>query len=379
MHFILILQSFRDFCLPILFLIFHRKGTIIVPKEDDMNVGIVRDEIFLEHITDDYHPENPNRLKYIYAMLNSIDKDGIIYAAPRVATHEEIALIHDPAYISSIAATDGKMQRRLDPDTVTSPKSYEAACLAAGGVLQLADMLFAGEIQNGFALVRPPGHHAERNKAMGFCLFNNIAIGARYLEKKYGLKRIAIVDFDLHHGNGTQHSFYEDSSILYFSTHQYPYYPGTGWYNETGEGNGKGYTINIPLSYGMGDDDYEYAFREVLIPITEQYKPEAVLVSAGFDSYYNDPLGGMAVTEGGFATMTRILTEIADKYCNGKVLCSLEGGYDLNGLTTSVKAVTMELKGTPMYTPDKQINPSNEIKEIIGKVKQVLKSFWGDF
>ena len=379
MHFILILQSFRDFCLPILFLIFHRKGTIIVPKEDDMNVGIVRDEIFLEHITDDYHPENPNRLKYIYAMLNSIDKDGVIYAAPRVATHEEIALIHDPAYISSIAATDGKMQRRLDPDTVTSPKSYEAACLAAGGVLQLADMLFAGEIQNGFALVRPPGHHAERNKAMGFCLFNNIAIGARYLEKKYGLKRIAIVDFDLHHGNGTQHSFYEDSSILYFSTHQYPYYPGTGWYNETGEGNGKGYTINIPLSYGMGDDDYEYAFREVLIPITEQYKPEAVLVSAGFDSYYNDPLGGMAVTEGGFATMTRILTEIADKHCNGKVLCSLEGGYDLNGLTTSVKAVTMELKGTPMYTPDKQINPSNEIKEIIGKVKQVLKSFWGDF
>jgi len=379
MHFILILQSFRDFCLPILFLIFHRKGTIIVPKEDDMNVGIVRDEIFLEHITDDYHPENPNRLKYIYAMLNSIDKDGVIYAAPRVATHEEIALIHDPAYISSIAATDGKMQRRLDPDTVTSPKSYEAACLAAGGVLQLADMLFAGEIQNGFALVRPPGHHAERNKAMGFCLFNNIAIGARYLEKKYGLKRIAIVDYDLHHGNGTQHSFYEDSSILYFSTHQYPYYPGTGWYNETGEGNGKGYTINIPLSYGMGDDDYEYAFREVLIPITEQYKPEAVLVSAGFDSYYNDPLGGMAVTEGGFATMTRILTEIADKHCNGKVLCSLEGGYDLNGLTTSVKAVTMELKGTPMYTPDKQINPSNEIKEIVGKVKQVLKSFWGDF
>lgn len=379
MHFILILQSFRDFCLPILFLIFHRKDTIIVPKEDDMNVGIVRDEIFLEHITDDYHPENPNRLKYIYAMLNSIDKGGVIYAAPRVATHEEIALIHDPAYISSIAATDGKMQRRLDPDTVTSPKSYEAACLAAGGVLQLADMLFAGEIQNGFALVRPPGHHAERNKAMGFCLFNNIAIGARYLEKKYGLKRIAIVDYDLHHGNGTQHSFYEDSSILYFSTHQYPYYPGTGWYNETGEGNGKGYTINIPLSYGMGDDDYEYAFREVLIPITEQYKPEAVLVSAGFDSYYNDPLGGMAVTEGGFATMTRILMEIADKHCNGKVLCSLEGGYDLNGLTTSVKAVTMELKGTPMYTPDKEINPSNEIKEIVGKVKQVLKSFWGDF
>jgi acetoin utilization deacetylase AcuC-like enzyme len=343
-----------------------------------MNIGIVRDEIFLEHITDDYHPENPNRLKYIYTMLNGIDKEGITYSSPRVATHDEIALVHDHSYIDSIAATDGKMQKRLDPDTVTSPKSYEAACLAAGGVLQLADMLFAGEIQSGFALVRPPGHHAERNKAMGFCLFNNIAVGARYLEKKYGLKRIVIVDFDLHHGNGTQHSFYEDSSILYFSTHQYPYYPGTGWYNETGEGNGKGYTINIPLSYGMGDDDYEYAFREVLIPITDQYKPEAVLVSAGFDSYYNDPLGGMAETEGGFATMTRILLEIADKYCNGRVLYTLEGGYDLNGLATSVKAVIMELRGTPMFTPDKKINPSNEIKEITEKVKQILRPFWGE-
>lgn len=373
-----ILQYLAYCLLPILFLIFNRKGTIIVAKEGAMNVGIVRDEIFLEHITDDYHPENPNRLKYIYTMLNSIDKEGITYTPPRVATHDEIALIHDHAYIASIAATEGKMQRRLDPDTVTSPKSYEAACLAAGGVLQLADMLFSSEIQNGFALVRPPGHHAERNRAMGFCLFNNIAIGARYLEKRYGLKRIVIVDFDLHHGNGTQHSFYGDSSILYFSTHQYPYYPGTGWYNETGEGNGKGYTINIPLSHGMGDDDYEYVFREVLIPITDQYKPEAVLVSAGFDSYYNDPLGGMSVTEGGFATMTKILLEIADKHCNGKVICALEGGYDLNGLATSVKAVTMELKGTSMFTPDKKINPSNEIQETVDKVKQVLRPFWGE-
>jgi acetoin utilization deacetylase AcuC-like enzyme len=360
-------------------LIFHGKGTILLAKEGIMNVGIVRDEIFLEHITDDYHPENPNRLKYVYSMLNSIDKEGITYTPPRVATHDEIALIHDPAYIASIAATEGKMQRRLDPDTVTSPKSYEAACMASGGVLQLADMLISSEIKNGFALVRPPGHHAEKNKAMGFCLFNNIAIGARYLEKKHGLNRILIVDFDLHHGNGTQHSFYEDSSILYFSTHQYPYYPGTGWYNETGEGNGKGYTINIPLSYGMGDDDYEYAFREVLVPIADRYKPEAVLVSAGFDSYHNDPLGGMAVTEGGFATMTRILLEVAKKHCNGKVLCALEGGYDLSGLTTSVKAVTMELKGTPIYTPDKDTSPSNEMKETLGKVKQVLQPFWGEF
>ena len=359
-------------------LIFYGKGTTLVTKEGVMNVGIVRDEIFLEHITDDYHPENPNRLKYIYSMLNSVDKEGITYTSPRIATHEEIALVHDHAYIASIAATEGKIQRRLDPDTVTSPKSYEAACIAAGGVLQLADMICASEIKNGFALVRPPGHHAEKNRAMGFCLFNNIAIGARYLEKKYGLSRILIVDYDLHHGNGTQHSFYDDSTILYFSTHQYPYYPGTGWYNETGEGDGKGYTINIPLSYGMGDDDYTYAFQEILLPIADRYKQEAVLVSAGFDAYYNDPLGGMTVTEGGFASMTRILLGIADTHCGGKVLCSLEGGYDLNGLTTSVKAVIMELKGTPMYTPDKKMNPSTEIKNTVNNVKKALNPVWGD-
>ena len=344
-----------------------------------MNVGIVRDEIFLEHITDDYHPENPKRLEHIYAMLSSIDKDGITYTSPRIAAHGEIALIHDRAYIESIAATDGKMQRRLDPDTVTSPKSYEAACKAAGGVLELADLLFTSQIKNGFALVRPPGHHAEKNRAMGFCLFNNIAIGARYLEEKYGLSRILLVDFDLHHGNGTQHSFYNSSKVLYVSTHQYPYYPGTGWYNEVGEGEGKGYTANIPLSYGMGDDDYEYAFREIVIPLAEAYKPEIVLVSAGFDSYYNDPLGGMTVTEGGFASMTRILLDIAGKHSDGKLLCSLEGGYDLNGLTTSVKAVIMELKGTPIYTPDKKISPSDEIKESVTNVKKALHPFWGEF
>lgn len=344
-----------------------------------MTVGIVRDEIFLEHITDDYHPENPNRLTHIYSMLDTIDEEGIVYVPPRVATHDEIALVHDRSYIESIAATDGKVQVRLDPDTVTSPKSYEAACKAVGGVLALADMVFTSEVDNGFALVRPPGHHAEHNRAMGFCLFNNIAVGARYLEKKYGLNRVLIVDFDLHHGNGTQHSFYKDRTVLYFSTHQYPYYPGTGWYNETGEGDGKGYTVNIPLSYGMGDDDYAYAFREILVPIADQYQPEIVLVSAGFDSHYNDPLGGMKVTEGGFATMTRILMDVAEKHCSGKVLCALEGGYDLNGLATSVKAMVMELRGTPIYSPDRTINPSDEIKSTVDRVKKALSPYWRGF
>ena len=187
-------------------------------------------------------------------------------------------------------------------------------------MLKIADALFSKEIDNGFALVRPPGHHAERDRAMGFCIFNNIAIGARYLQKKYKLARIMIVDFDLHHGNGTQHSFYKDAEVLYFSTHQYPYYPGTGWFEEVGDGAGKGYTVNLPLSYGMGDDDYLYAFQEILLPIADIYKPQFVLVSAGFDAYYNDPLGGMVVTEEGYAGMTKILLDIASKHSDGKVL-----------------------------------------------------------
>jgi acetoin utilization deacetylase AcuC-like enzyme len=342
-----------------------------------MTVGIVRDEIFLEHITDDYHPENPDRLRHIYSMLNSIDKDGIVYAPPRKATHDEIALNHELSYIDSIAATKDKAQKRLDPDTVTSQKSYDASCMAVGGVLKLVDMLVASEINNGFALVRPPGHHAERARAMGFCIFNNIAIAAKYLEKIHNLNRILIVDFDLHHGNGTQHSFYRDSKILYFSTHQYPYYPGTGWYEEVGDGEGEGYTVNIPFSYGMGDDDHVYAFREVLVPLSDLYKPEIILVSAGFDSYYNDPLGGMAVTEGGFAMMTRIILDIAEKHCNGKALFALEGGYDLSGLANSVKAVIMEMKGTPIFIPDKKATPSGEVIRIVNKVKQVLSPYWG--
>ena len=238
-----------------------------------MSVGIVKHEIYLEHVIDDYHPESPQRLEHVYAMLDEMGPEGLVFIPPRMATEEEIALVHEPGYIGVVASTKGKTHTRLDPDTATSPKSYEAACMAVGGVLELLDGIERSEVSSGFALVRPPGHHAERSRAMGFCLFNNIAVGARYLQKKYGLKRILIVDFDLHHGNGTQHSFYGDSGILYFSTHQYPYYPGTGSAREVGEGEGRGYTVNVPLSYGMGDDEYEYIFRGILTPLADRYQP----------------------------------------------------------------------------------------------------------
>ncbi len=343
-----------------------------------MTVGIVRHEIYLEHMNEDYHPESPERLTHVYRTLDEMGKDGLAYIPPRPATHEEVALIHEPAYIESVAATKGRAYTRLDPDTATSPKSYEAALMAVGGVLELLDSMEKSRVKSGFALVRPPGHHAERSRAMGFCLFNNIAIGARYVQRKYGLKRILIADFDLHHGNGTQHSFYHDREVLYFSAHQYPHYPGTGGIRETGDGDGRGYTVNVPLSYGMGDDDYEYVFRNILVPVADLYEPEIVLVSAGFDAYYNDPLGGMTVTEQGFAVMTRILLDIAEKHCKGKVACALEGGYDVQGLAGSVKAVILELKGITAISPHREISPSEETLQVVEKVKGALKPFWAE-
>ena len=343
-----------------------------------MQVGIVKHDIYLEHITDDFHPENPNRLVHIYAMLKEIGQEGLAYIQPRMATHEEIALNHDASYINFVAETKGKVQRRLDPDTVTSPKSYEAACMAVGGMLELCDALLAGRIDNGFALVRPPGHHAERGKAMGFCIFNNVAVAARYLTSAYGLKRVMIVDWDLHHGNGTQHSFYGDADILYVSTHQYPYYPGTGWYDEVGSGEGKGYTINLPMSYGMGGSDYVYAFDQIIVPVTRRWKPEAILVSAGFDTHHSDPLGGMAVTESGFTRMTKMLMDAADEVCKGKILFTLEGGYDLSGLTNSVKAVILQLLKKPLYVAEDKAGPSGAIMQTVKLAKQALQPYWGD-
>ncbi len=343
-----------------------------------MPVGIVKDDVFLEHVIDQYHPESPERLVSIYSTLAGLDQSDLVYARRRTATTDEIAEIHERAYIESISKTEGREHTRLDPDTSTSPRSYEAACVAAGGVLELADMLFSSTIDNGFALLRPPGHHAESDRAMGFCIFNNVAIGARYLERRWGLQRIVIVDFDLHHGNGTQHSFYNDPTVLYFSTHQYPYYPGTGSLTEVGSGPGKGYTVNLPLSYGMGDDDYIYAFKEILLPICDRFKPEAVLVSAGFDAYYNDPLGGMAVTEDGYAAMTRLLLEIAADHCGGKALFVLEGGYDVKGLASSVKAVLLELKRSGGALSAGEGRPSNEMVRIVNQSKEALAPYWGE-
>ncbi len=342
--------------------------------------GIVKDARYLEHITSDHHPENHHRLKVIYEMLEDKEMAGkFLEISPRFATMDELELSHSPDYISRVAATADKSHTMLDPDTHTSPKSFDAAKLAVGGTLELIDRVMTKEIDNGFALVRPPGHHAECDRGMGFCLFNNIAIMARYAILKHSLKRILIVDWDLHHGNGTQNAFYNDPRVLYFSTHQFPHYPGTGRLAETGIGEGEGYTVNVPLPGGQGDLDYLQIFERVLRPIALQLNPQLIMVSAGFDIYFKDPLGGMNVTPKGFALLTRLLLDIANKSCGGKILFTLEGGYHLDGLRESVQSVLMELKGESLLPKEKEDNKdaiSTSIDQVIDRVVNIHKASW---
>lgn len=308
--------------------------------------GIVKDPIYLEHKPGYLHWESPQRLEVLYEMLAEKDMAGTFEAIqPRKATREEIELIHEHRYYDYVASTAGKPRFSLDSDTQTSELSFEAALFAAGGLLDGVDKIMAGQLTNVIGLVRPPGHHAEAGQGMGFCLFNNVAIAASYAIKHYKLSRILIIDWDLHHGNGTQHSFYRDRRVLYFSTHQYPFYPGTGAFGEVGEGEGKGFTVNIPLSMGNGDAEYYKIFKKVLQPIALEYNPELVMVSAGFDTYFKDPLGGMEVTSAGYATMAQVILDIAGACSDKKLLITLEGGYNLGGLRDGVKSVVQQLAG----------------------------------
>jgi len=310
-----------------------------------MKTGILKDKRYLDHNMGDYHIETPERLKAIYAMIEEEIHFPYHAVNPRKAAAEDILMIHSQEYYRLIEDTSGKERVILDPDTSTNAWTFETALLAAGGILQAADDIAAGKINNGYALVRPPGHHAERSRAMGFCFFNNIAIAAEHLIKKHGTKRILIADWDIHHGNGTQNSFYKRDDVLFFSTHQYPFYPGTGHWTETGEDKGEGFTVNIPLSPGKTDEDYGYIYDQILFPIASQFQPEFILVSVGFDIYHQDPLGGMLVTKAGFSFMTSILLKIANLYAGGKILFILEGGYNLQGLKEGSKEILLQISG----------------------------------
>jgi len=344
----------------------------------DSTTAVVKDEIYLQHLTGDYHPESHHRLEVVYEMLKDKEiKGSYVILSPRPATQEELEFNHSVNYINKVAATAERSFSMLDSDTTTSPRSWEAAQMAVGGVLVAIDKVMEGEVKNAFALVRPPGHHAESNRGMGFCLFNNIAIGAHYVRKKYLLDRILIVDWDLHHGNGTQNAFYEDSHIVYFSTHQYPYYPGSGSIDEDGRGKGKGFTINVPLPGGQGDQDFTEIYQEILRPIASEFKPQLILVSAGYDIYFQDPLGAMKVTPEGFATLTSLIMGMAQSSCEGRLLITLEGGYHLNGLRDSVKATLKELTGESILSGSKREGKKlSSTEKIIEKVRGIHKTYW---
>ena len=340
--------------------------------------GVVRHDIYTQHLANYPHVESPQRLQVIYDMLDEPDMEGrFVNIEPRPATHDELGWVHSTSHIQRVAATDGKAHTSLDPDTQTTAQSYQAAKLAAGGLFSLIDKIFEGAILNGFALVRPPGHHAERDRAMGFCLFNNVALGTHYAMHAHGVKKVLIVDWDLHHGNATQNSFYADPSVLYFSTHQFPHYPGSGSLNEVGQGEGKGLTVNVPLWPGHGDLEFFQIFKQILAPIVDAFQPEFILISAGFDSCAGDPLGGMRVTPKGYAALTHILMDLAKRHCAGRMALTLEGGYHLRGLRESVKAVLRELREESVLTKtDLDFLKNSTPPPIVEAVIQVQRPYW---
>lgn len=310
-----------------------------------MATGYVYDPIFLEHDLRG-HPENRERLRHI---LNTLEGYGVlgemVHVPAEGVSMERLERVHTRAYIEHVRQVAARGGGSLDLDTYVSPRSYEAALAAAGGTVALTEAVLLGRLVNGFALVRPPGHHALRSRGMGFCLFNNVAVAALYALEEAGVERVLVVDFDVHHGNGTQDTFYRDPRVLYFSTHQYPHYPGTGHWREVGEGPGQGYTVNVPLEAGVGDEGYAAIFDELLYPLAERYRPELILVSAGYDAHWSDPLAGMLLTVSGYARLARTLVGMAQELCGGRVVFVLEGGYNLQVLREAVLNSCLTLLG----------------------------------
>ncbi|GER86197.1 histone deacetylase [Dictyobacter vulcani] len=357
-----------------------------------MTTALVYDPIFLEHHVPQGHPERPQRMEmsigYLKA-LNWLERPGLVQLAPRAASMEELTAVHEREYIQEVealsqqaAAADADTATSnslpLGTDTFVSAKTYEAALKAAGAPLTALDAIMKGEINNAYCLVRPPGHHAVAEAGFGFCVFNNVAVAARYALDHYGLERVMIIDYDVHHGNGTQEMFYDDPRVLYFSVHQFPFFPGTGETEELGEGAGTGTTINIALPAGSGYEIYEPIFRQILAPAADRFNPQLILVSAGFDAHWKEAEGhtgvqpGMRLSTAGFAKLNEIIIKLADTLCEGRLIMVQEGGYDLDvvasGVATSINQLLGGVEAVDNYGQapdiDYQLNTDVVISEL---------------
>jgi acetoin utilization deacetylase AcuC-like enzyme len=337
--------------------------------------AIVADRKYMNHTPGRHHPERPERIAAMIEMTANLRRAGIKIHAPREASSSELRLCHTAEYLAEVERTDGIERFDFDPDTHSSAATWHTARLATGGVLTAVEAVLDGDADNGFAIVRPPGHHARPGQAMGFCFFNNVAVAAQWLIESRGLRRVLVLDWDVHHGNGTQEMFFATPSVLYMSIHQYPFYPGTGWFDEIGTGAGAGFTVNAPLPATFGDAEYVNVFDDLLLPIARQYQPDFVLISAGFDCHHRDPLGGMRVTEAGFTAMTRRMKRLAAECCDGKLVAVLEGGYDLKALADGGRAVIDEL-GREADDPIEAELGNPRIAPLIDRARQVLSPYW---
>ena len=346
--------------------------------------AIITSRLYRDHKTWN-HPESPQRAEAMHGLAGKLlaGPGPFVGFDPVKADLERIESIHTPQYVADLQRFCQSGGGKIDLNTKVSAASFEVALLAAGGLLRGVDAVMTGAVANAFALVRPPGHHAVADASPGFCLFNNIAIAARYLLDHYGLDRVLIVDWDVHHGNGTQDLFYDDPRVLFFSSHQYPLYPGSGHLRETGEGRGRGYNLNLPLPAGSGDAVLERAFDLLLEPLVEKFRPQFILVSAGYDGHWRDPLAGLNLSAAGYARLTGRLMQLAATYCQGRIALTLEGGYDLDALTGSVEATLRALAGEPpeAASRDDQAGPGpggyspelGPLRELLDEAREVHK------
>lgn len=335
-------------------------------------IQVITDTRFQDHRGPEGHPERPERLIAIGEAIDAF-ADRVEFAAPRAAQADEILRVHDARMLGLLESTRGRPLGQLDADTYFAPLSYDVACLAAGSCVDLTQRVMRGEVARGLAAIRPPGHHAESDRSMGFCLFNNLAIAVRALQAEESAVRILVFDWDVHHGNGTQHSFETDRDVLYVSTHQSPFYPGTGDFGEVGSGPGIGSTLNIPMPAGCGDSEYVGVLQRIVVPAAIAFEPDLILISCGFDAHRDDPLASMEVSLEGYRAMSTIMRQLAETLCGGRIVFILEGGYSLLGVREGAEAVLESLTNplAPALPAPIEMVPGSVLSGLIDRVVEV--------